>query len=100
MPSLAKTLPLAALMAFGVATIAEARPDLRKMTCAQAQNMVRKHGAVVFTTGPHTYDKFVGHRGYCEGLERLFPRYSATRDNPQCFVAYECREPLFPLWGD
>ena len=38
----------AALMLASIfmATAAEARPDLRQMSCQQAQNMVRQHGAV------------------------------------------------------
>lgn len=90
-----KTLPVAALALISLVGIAEARPDLRKMTCAQAQDMVQRRGAVVFTTGQHTYSRFVAHQGYCDPWQVLAPQYAATRDTPQCPVAYECREPLF-----
>ncbi len=78
---------------------AAARPDTRSMTCAQAQNFVRQRGAVVMTTGPHTYQRFVTHWRYCDSWEKLFPEMAPTRDNPKCIVAYRCDEPLFrPGW--
>ena len=52
-------LAFAALTLTGVlvTTAAEARPDLRQMSCSQAQNMVRQHGAVVFHDGSvHLFD--------------------------------------------
>jgi hypothetical protein len=83
------------LAGISITTAAEARPDLRKMTCSQAQNMVRQHGAVVFTTGQHTYSMFVSNRSYCDYNQELFTQYGPTRDARKCPVAFECREPLF-----
>jgi len=85
-----------ALAGLCLATAAQARPDLRTMTCAQAQNLVRQHGAVVFTTGQHTYSMFVSNISYCDRNQVLFVQYGPTRDTPRCPVAYECKEPLFP----
>ncbi|AMN53196.1 MULTISPECIES: hypothetical protein [Stappiaceae] len=85
-----------ALPGLVMSTAAEARPDLRKMTCAQAQNMVRQHGAVVFTTGQYTYSMFVSNRSYCDRNQVLFTQFGQTRDTPRCPVAFECKEPLFP----
>lgn len=79
---------------------AAARPDLRKMTCAQAQDLVRQHGAVVFTTGRYTYSMFVSNLSYCDRGQYLHPQYGPTRDTPQCPVAFECRDPLFLPWDD
>lgn len=79
------------------ATAAQARPDLRTMTCQQAQNMVRQHGAVVFTTGQYTYSMFVSNLSYCDRGQMLFTQFGPTRDTPKCPVAYECKEPLFPF---
>ncbi|TYC56307.1 hypothetical protein FMN50_10315 [Rhodobacterales bacterium] len=86
-----------ALSAIAFSTAAQARPDLRTMTCRQAQNMVRQHGAVVFTTGQYTYSMFVSNLSYCDPGQMLFTQYGPTRDAPKCPVAYECREPLFPF---
>ncbi|MBD8875398.1 hypothetical protein [Roseibium polysiphoniae] len=90
-------LSMAALLVVG--TAAEARPDLRKMTCGQAQAMVKRNGGVVFTTGTHTYSLFVSNYSYCDPGEQLFTQFGPTRDNPKCPVAYECREPLFERGG-
>ena len=84
-----------ALGSIALTTAAQARPDLRQMTCQQAQNLVRQHGAVVFTTGQYTYSMFVSNRSYCDYNQELFVQYGPTRDNRKCPVAYECKEPLF-----
>ncbi|WP_306148361.1 MULTISPECIES: hypothetical protein [unclassified Roseibium] len=86
-------IPAAVLSLLSAANVAEARPDLRQMTCAQAQNMVLRNGAVVFTTGQYTYSRFVANLRYCERDKALAPQYGTTRDNPQCYVAFECKDP-------
>ena len=88
-----------AAMTMPAISTAEARPDLRKMSCAQAQEMVRRNGSVVFTTGRYTYSMFVSNLSYCDPGERLFVQYGKTKDAPKCPVAYECREPLFGGFG-
>jgi len=75
--------------------VAEARPDLRGMSCRQAQQMVARNGSVVFTTGRHTYSRFVAGPQYCDPWEAAYVQYGRTRDTARCPVAYECREPLF-----
>ncbi|WP_417694516.1 hypothetical protein [Roseibium sp.] len=74
---------------------AYARPDLRQLTCAQAQNMVRDNGQVVFTTSNTTYSMFVSNRRYCDARQSVRTQFGPTADNPRCPVAYECFEPLF-----
>lgn len=70
-----------------------ARPDTRTMTCAQAQDLVRRSGAVVLSTGDYTYSVFVATRAYCESRQFLRPAYAPTRDNPYCPVGSRCVEP-------
>lgn len=90
-----------AVSAMGTSFEAQARPDVRKLTCAKAQQMVRDRGAVVFTTSRTTYSLFVSNYKYCDAWERLYPQYAQTKDNPKCPVAYECKEPLFnDFWRD
>lgn len=89
-------LGLAALVAVAPQT-ALARPDTRAMTCAQAQALVKQQGAVVMSTGTYTYQRFVSTRAYCERFEITWPLYAPTRDNPQCFVAYYCKEQYRPF---
>ncbi|MBA5778173.1 hypothetical protein H2509_13670 [Stappia sp. F7233] len=71
---------------------AHARPDTRQMTCAQAQALVKKQGAVVMSTGQYTYNRFVSTLRYCDRSQQLAPLYAPTRDTPQCFVAYYCKD--------
>ena len=44
-----------------------ARPSTLGMSCRQAQNLVATQGAVVMTTGQHTYARFVAHPGLVRG---------------------------------
>jgi hypothetical protein len=63
------------------ASQAEARPDVRSMTCEQTQALVDRSGAVVLTTGTYTYNRFVSRRGnYCSSGETARPVYVQTRD--------------------
>ncbi|NVK34370.1 MAG: hypothetical protein HWE23_07810 [Rhodobacteraceae bacterium] len=82
-------------------SLAQARPDARKFSCAAAQKMVRDNGQVVFTTGPNTYSMFVSNRRYCDPWQVLSWQYAPTKDNPKCRVAYKCDEPIFdrPRFG-
>lgn len=75
---------------------ANARPDTRTMTCAQAQDLVQRSGAIVLSTGQHTYSRFVADRRYCGHYEILRPSYAPTRDTAQCPVAYYCERVVRP----
>ena len=69
---------------------AQGRPSTLNMTCAQAQSFVRSAGAVVLSTGGHTYDRFVATQAFCTPDEELVPTWAPTRDTPQCMVGYRC----------
>ena len=72
-----------------------ARPDLRQMTCAQGQALVRQRGAVVMTTGRYTYQRFVAGKSWCDHWEIIRPEVVTTRDTDRCVVGYICEDPLF-----
>jgi hypothetical protein len=73
------------------ATPAEAqRPDLRAMSCPQAQALVASRGAVVMTTGQFTFERFVAHRGFCQREETTRRAWATTGDGVRCNVAYRC----------
>lgn len=77
---------------------AQGRPSTLAMTCAQAQGLVTQSGAVVLTTGPYTFDRFVRNRSFCTPDENTEPTWAPTRDAPQCMVGYRCertRDRLF-----
>ncbi len=73
---------------------AQAMPNSLTMSCAQAQALVAREGAVVIGTGPNLFDRYVTDAGYCQS-KRSRPAWIATRDNPQCLVGQECRERRF-----
>lgn len=64
--------------------LAEARPDARAMTCEQARSLIEERGAVAMTTGRHTYQRFVAHRGYCLYSQRAGSVWTPTRDQAEC----------------
>ncbi|MDH7795478.1 MULTISPECIES: hypothetical protein [unclassified Beijerinckia] len=70
----------------------QGRPLSTAMTCAQAAGLVNARGAVVMSTGPYTYDRYVQHRGFCTTTETIKPDFIPTRDSPTCFIGYRCVE--------
>jgi hypothetical protein len=81
------------------ATAADAqgrRPDTRAMSCGQAAALVQARGAVVLTTGPDLYDRYVRDGGFCERDRTTQPAYVPSADTPQCFVGYRCIELIRP----
>jgi hypothetical protein len=81
---------------FSWGSLAQARPSTYKMTCRQAQNLVRSRGAVTMNygrgPGGDLYERFVVSVGYCTMGEGAYAAWVPTRDNPQCFVGYVCQD--------
>jgi hypothetical protein len=72
---------------------AYARPDTRAMTCAQTQALIKSDHAVVLTTGPDTYDRFVRQFGNeCDWPEVPISTTVPAKDG-ECRV-YRCEEPV------
>jgi hypothetical protein len=86
-----KTLMIAgtALVLLGQAG-AEARPKVYQMSCAQAQSLVQRSGAVVVDTSPTTFRRVVSNRSYCDYDQRVRNFYTRTRDVAQCAIGFEC----------
>ncbi|MFD2052835.1 hypothetical protein ACFSQT_06840 [Mesorhizobium calcicola] len=77
-------------------SLAEARPDTRTMDCQQLQQLIQSRRAVVLTTGPNTYDRYVRQFGNeCDWPEVPMSAYVATRDG-HCPV-YRCDQPIGDL---
>ncbi len=79
---------------------AAARPDTRRMSCDQVQDLL-ENGATVLTTGTHTYDRYVSQfSSQCRINQE--PRRSSvpTADRDSCPV-YRCEpvEYLFERGG-
>ena len=75
-----------------IAASAQGRPATPAMLCAEAAALVNRAGAIVLTTGPITYARIVRDGGFCPLPEAPKPAFEFTRDNPQCFVGYECKD--------
>ena len=73
------------------------RPSTLAMTCDQAARLVASQGAIVLSTGRHTFDRFVASPGYCMLGEYAYDAWAPTRNTPQCRLGYTCEKgpPLF-----
>ncbi|MDO9440597.1 MAG: hypothetical protein Q7T73_06885 [Beijerinckiaceae bacterium] len=69
---------------------AQSRPDTLRMTCGMASETVRREGAVILSTGPNIYDRYVSSQAYCQRDEETRPHWLATSDSRQCFIGYVC----------
>ena len=82
-----------------VATSALARPSTLAMSCGQARGLVASHGAIVLSTGRHTYDRFVATPGYCSLGEYARPGSAPTLDARHCRLGFVC-QPGRPFWDE
>ena len=71
---------------------AQTQFDGRLLPCAQLAATVRNRGAVVISTGPFTYDRYVNSGQFCVRPEIPVPTWISTIDALQCFVGYICRD--------
>ena len=83
----------------GTAAFAQVGPSSRTLSCQAARQLVASRGAVVLSTGPHTYDRYVSGGQACVIGETTEPAWVPTSDSPQCFVGYRCRESDLELFG-
>ena len=75
------------------AASAQLRPFTPALGCAQTAQIVGVNGAVVLSTSPTTYDRYVRDRSFCPREQTIEPAWVATADTPQCFVGYRCVDP-------
>lgn len=81
------------------ATAAMARPDTRTMSCDEVRSLINRNGAIVLTTGQHTYDRFVAARPFCD-YPNVPTRMSVpTNDTNRC-VVYNCQRSLYDTWDN
>jgi hypothetical protein len=74
-------------------SIAGARPNTTTMSCDQAAATVARAGAIVLSTGAHTYERFVASIQFCMRRELTEPGIAPTLDSRRCQVGYVCRRP-------
>lgn len=80
----------AVLLLVPAVAVAQTRPDARQMSCPQVQEMIAASGAVVLTTGAHTYDRYVSTGLQCSMGESLAREYITTGDGNRCLV-HKCQ---------
>jgi hypothetical protein len=76
---------------FVTSSVAEARPNTTTMSCGEAAATVARAGAIVLTTGEHTYERFVAASTFCLGGEIAEPGIAPAADSERCQVGYICR---------
>ena len=67
-------------------------PLTTRMSCAQVQATVARHGALVLNFSPSTYDRVVRDQRWCLPGQTTQNLWVPARDTPQCFAGYTCRE--------
>jgi hypothetical protein len=67
-----------------------ARPDTTQLSCRDASGLVAANGAIVLAHGPHLFDRYVAHGGFCGTTENAIPAFVPTLDNSLCFVGNVC----------
>ena len=91
--SMLRIISMTAAIMFASTGLADARPDTRNATCAELQQMIQSRHAVVLTTGPNTYDRYVRQFGTeCDWPQVPMSAYVQTRDG-RCPL-YRCYEPV------
>lgn len=81
-----------ALLALTGFCLAQEEADASHMSCQATAGLVTQRGAVVLSTGAHTFDRIVRDQGFCSRSETTAPMWVPTADNPQCFAGYRCKD--------
>ena len=89
---MSRLIGLAILAALACPSVCHARPSTTTMSCGQAAATVAKAGAIVLTTGPNTYERFVASNAECLPGEITEAAQAPTTDSPSCTVGYVCKQ--------
>ena len=89
-----------ALSLLATAAQAQSFPSTTGMPCSASHQLVLTQGAIVLSTGGHTYDRFVRDRSFCDVTEYAKTAYVPSRDTPVCFVGYRCKQGPREWWDD
>jgi len=79
------------ILFIGIGTVAFARPSTQSMSCHEAQALLASKGAVVMTTGPHTYERFLADDNYCMIAEYADAASAPTKDVRSCPLGFTCK---------
>ena len=68
-------------------------PSSLNMTCSEVVQLVNTQGAVVLSTGPGLFDRYVSTDSYCGSGLAAIAAWIPTLDSAQCFVGAVCTLP-------
>ena len=91
---------LAALALLGLSAslaTAQGRVDARNLSCGEARALLQQNGAIVFTTGRFTYDRYVAGERFCPVGHVADSAWIPTRDTQSCRIGYRC---ILNPWDD
>lgn len=80
---------------FGLAiTVSQAqtRPYTPEMICAEVKAIVAQSRHVVLATSPNAYELVHVDGGACKNGLTSAPAFEPTRDDPNCFAGYRCKD--------
>ncbi len=72
------------LVLISVAQASGHRPDTHCMSCEATKTLVKNSGAVILSTGTHTFDRYVANRFYCDPEQILKWAFVPTSDTHRC----------------
>ena len=70
---------------------AQARIDSRSVSCNDLQGRLKQSGALIVSSGPNIYDRYVFDGQFCSVTQIASPSFVATRDAASCLI-YRCRD--------
>lgn len=71
---------------------AQTRPYTPEMICAEVQAIVAQSRHVVLATSPNAYELVHVDGGACKNGLTSAPAFEPTRDDPNCFAGYRCKD--------
>ncbi|KZL05909.1 hypothetical protein ACQU0X_09365 [Pseudovibrio ascidiaceicola] len=84
-------LTLSVLGLVSAASIAQAAlVNTGDLTASQAKSLVQDKGAIVLSTGPGLYDRYVANASYCATHEETERAYVVTKDSNHSLIGYTC----------
>ena len=81
---------VAGLGVFAATSVADARPDVRQLSCQAANALVGQSGEIVMSTGRTTFRRFVRDLGFCARYQSLEPYQAVAADTDACVIRSIC----------
>ncbi len=84
-------LTLSVLGLVSAASVAQAAlVNTSDLTSSQAKSLVQDNGAIVLSTAPGIYDRYVANASFCAADEETQRAYVVTKDSNHSLIGYTC----------